>query len=496
MSSKNLNNLNIKDRTVKNVLNTILHYKMISSGDSVLISISGGPDSVFLTSILNLIKDDFKLKLYCFHLDHKTRKGQSKKDAEFVEEFCRKLGIKLFKEEVDAKKWCAENKLSFQEGARKLRRSFLENIACANKIKKIAVGHNSDDNVETFFINLLRGSGLKGLTAIRPADGKFIRPLIDTSRDEILAALEKHGISYCKDRTNVENIYLRNKIRNLLIPFIRKNLSENFEKKLKDTIKIVSDENNLLSSIAVKTLKRIAVFKKGTPQKHIESIEIPIKKLKAFPDVLKKRVIIAAIEKFKGNLENIKSANIDDALKTCFSGGERKELSFTDNIKFVKEADKIYLIYSSGSKDIASISIIKEYDMVKEYDMLPGKEQEFSRLGIRCISEIIDGGIDNIKKESISCSEAYVDFDKIIFPVKVRTWIKNGGEKFYPLGAFGSKKLHDFFIDKKVPLSFRNKVSLFLDCEKIIWIGKYIIDERVKVDLNTRRILHIKIFDI
>ncbi|MBM3713786.1 MAG: tRNA lysidine(34) synthetase TilS, partial [Actinobacteria bacterium] len=214
------------------------------------------------------------------------------------------------------------------------------------------------------------------------------------------------------------------------------------------------------------------------------------------PDVLKKRVIIAAIEKFKGNLENIKSANIDDALKTCFSGGERKELSFTDNIKFVKEADKIYLIYSSGSKDIASISIIKEYDMVKEYDMLPGKEQEFSRLGIRCISEIIDGGIDNIKKESISCSEAYVDFDKIIFPVKVRTWIKNGGEKFYPLGAFGSKKLHDFFIDKKVPLSFRNKVSLFLDCEKIIWIGKYIIDERVKVDLNTRRILHIKIFDI
>jgi len=488
MSSKNLNNLNVKDRTVKNVLNTISDCKMLSRGDSVLISISGGPDSVFLTIVLDLIRDDFKLKLYCFHLDHKTRKGQSKKDAEFVEKFCKKLGIMLFKEEVDVKKWCAANKLSFQEGARKIRRSFLENIASANKIKKIAVGHNSDDNVETFFINLLRGSGLKGLAAIKPTDGRFIRPLIDTSRDEILAFLEKNCVSYCRDRTNIENIYLRNKIRNLLIPFIKKNLSKNFENKLKDTIKIISDENNLLSSIAIKTLKRIAVCKKGTQKNNIESIEIPIKKLKAYPGAFKKRIILSAIEEFKGNLENIKSANIDDALKTCFPGGERKEFFFTDNIKFVKEADKIYLFHNFGGKDFANI--------LKECDMVPGKEQEFSELGFRCISEIFDGGIDNIKKELISCSEAYLDYDKIIPPVRVKNWIKNRGEKFYPLGSEGSKKLHDFFIDEKVPLSLRNKIPVFFDRKKIIWIGKYRIDERVKVDLNTRRILHIKIFDI
>ena len=340
-----LNDLNIKDKAVKSVLKTILKFKMLDSGDSILVSISGGPDSVFLTSVLNLIKDDSNLKLYCFHLDHKTRDGQSKKDAEFIKGFCNQLGIKLFKEEIDAKKWSIENKLSFQEGARKLRNKFLESIASGHEIKKIAVGHDADDNIETFFIHLIRGSGLKGLAGIKPKKGKFIRPLIETSRKEILNSLEKNSIRYCKDRTNLENIYFRNKIRNLLVPFIEQNLSKNFKKKLQNTIQILSDENDFIGNIAEKTIRRIATFKKNPEGDRIDTIEVPIKKLKAYPDAFKKRILLSAIEKVKGNLENIKSANINDILKTCFPGGERKELLFTENLKFVKEADKIFLLY-------------------------------------------------------------------------------------------------------------------------------------------------------
>ncbi|MHB9129192.1 MAG: tRNA lysidine(34) synthetase TilS, partial [Candidatus Humimicrobiaceae bacterium] len=182
---KDLSNLKNAE-LIFNAVNTIEMHKMLDLGDSVLVSISGGPDSVFLLYFLNIIKAKYKLNLFAFHLDHLTRKGDSTKDADFVKSLCLKLNIPLFSEEINVKNWCQERKLNFQEGARLLRKNLLEKYRIKNSIKKIAVAHNADDNLETFLMNLIRGAGLKGLGSIKPVNGVIIRPLIYCYKAEII----------------------------------------------------------------------------------------------------------------------------------------------------------------------------------------------------------------------------------------------------------------------------------------------------------------------
>ena len=178
------------NKTIINVLKTIESFNMIEDGDKVLVSISGGPDSTFLTHLLHLMRPVLNLTLYGFCLDHMTRGGESAQDALFVQELYSKLDIELFKQKVDAKKWCRSNKLSFQEGARKIRLERLMEISEKKDIEKVAVGHNADDNIETFFMHLIRGAGAKGLSGIKPVSGKIIRPLINTFRDDIITYLD------------------------------------------------------------------------------------------------------------------------------------------------------------------------------------------------------------------------------------------------------------------------------------------------------------------
>ena len=210
----------------KTVLEAIRHFGMVKSGDSILISISGGPDSTFLTHILYGLRDEFNLTLYGYCLDHITRGGRSALDAAFVKKLCRKLDIRLFSEKTNVRKWCRTSRLSFQAGARKLRKSRLEEISRKCNITKIAVGHNSDDNIETFLMRLIRGAGARGLSGIKPVSGKVIRPLITTSRTDIMQYIEDKGIQYCVDHTNLENVYFRNRVRNKLIPFISEKTEE------------------------------------------------------------------------------------------------------------------------------------------------------------------------------------------------------------------------------------------------------------------------------
>ncbi len=159
------------------ILKTIKKFNMLKINDKVLISLSGGPDSVFLTYFFKHISEEFKLNLFAFHLDHLTRDGQSTEDAKFVTALCKDLNIELFKEKLDVYNFCKERKLNFQEGARDIRKRLLIQYSEENKINKIAIAHTADDNVETFFMNLLRGSGLKGLSSIKPVDGKIVNKI-------------------------------------------------------------------------------------------------------------------------------------------------------------------------------------------------------------------------------------------------------------------------------------------------------------------------------
>jgi tRNA(Ile)-lysidine synthase len=517
----------MKDSLLNKVLSTISRFEMLQKGDSVLASISGGPDSVFLACVLNQIKVLYDLKLYCFHLDHKTRNGQSSKDADFVKNFCDNTGLKLFAVEVDVKKWCLQNRLSFQDGARRLRLDLLNETAKKNRIKKISTGHTADDNAETFLMHLLRGSGLRGLSGIQPVNGKFTRPLLEIFHADILDYLAENKIPYCSDKTNMENIYYRNKIRNILIPFINNNFSKNFVKNLSGTIDVIRQENAFIDSYGMKCLKKIADIS-------AETIKIPLIKLRVYPESVIKRVMISAIELANGDFTDIRRENLADIIRLCFSGNERKELLFRGGTVVVRESGNLYL-YNTAAEDtqVAAIEESPDFETVTDgnADFKPGigkkpafltkkavkaihnttageisghgqdikieigSKQELEIAGVKYLIETFPGGRDFLKDKIIKSSEAYLDFEKIRFPVKIDYWHKTG-ERFVPLGLKDFKKIQDYFTDMKIPYGKRPHVPLFYDQEKIIWVGNYRLDERVKIDGQTKKIFHIKIISI
>ncbi|MCE5329359.1 tRNA lysidine(34) synthetase TilS [bacterium] len=508
------------------VIATIDKFNMINPGDSVLISISGGPDSVFLAYLFYLIKNKYKLELYSFHLDHMTRNGDSARDADFVENFCSGLKIKLFSEKIDAQKWCIERKMNFQEGARILRKNLLEKYLLENSINKIAIAHNADDNLETFFMNLLRGSGLRGVSGIKPVSGNLIRPLINSSKEEIVCFLDSNKIGYCIDKTNLEVKYLRNRIRNILIPELEDKFGISFKNKVLNTVETLRTVNDYIEAEALRIIKGI-IKRQGINISDIYNmgfIKIPVAFIEDLDNSIKTALVFKLIELVNGEAKDIVSANINDILKFCYSGGENKKIDLLNGINFVKEKEHLYIydgskidLYEILDENCLKLKSEKEYIVVDKDDIrimlksnitsnvilrvagnagtinqLHKTNMDFNETGIELTAGILNA--PKIDKNTIMNSytnEAYMDLDSIRFPVIVRNW--RNGDKFYPLGMHKEKKLQDFFTDIKVPFHLRSSIPIFCDSEKIIWIGNFRIDDRIKIKDKTKKIFYLKI---
>ena len=196
------------------VLSTINKHNLIESGDKIVIGISGGPDSVCLLHILSRLKDKLDIELYAAHLNHQIRGIEAQKDALYVSDICDKMGITYFLKSIDVPKYCEDNNLSIEEGARKLRYEMFDEIKQKTKSNKIAVGHNLNDQAETILMRIMRGTGLQGLRGIEYArENGVIRPLLDIERKDIEEYCEVHNLNPRIDESNLENIYTRNKIR-------------------------------------------------------------------------------------------------------------------------------------------------------------------------------------------------------------------------------------------------------------------------------------------
>jgi len=278
---------------IDKVTGTITKYKLIRKNDKIVIGVSGGPDSLALLYLLNSLKKEFKLSLHIAHLDHGLRKDSSR-DAEFVKKVAEKLNIPVTIQRINLK--TLVRKGSLEEIARNARLGFLFETARSVKTDKIALGHNLDDQAETVLMRILRGSGLYGLSAILPkrkiAGFEIIRPLINLKRKEIETYLKKRKISPRIDRTNKDEIYLRNKIRNHLLPQMEKN----YNKKIKETLSNIAESAGLdydyLSIRANRALK--ALGKK-----------INLKKFFRLHPAIQRAVLRFSIAKIKGDTRKI-----------------------------------------------------------------------------------------------------------------------------------------------------------------------------------------------
>jgi len=492
----------IDDHIINGVKEAIKQFNMITRGDSILIAISGGPDSVFLAHILCMLREELNLKLYGYSLDHSTRKGQSGRDMAFVIGFCKESDIRLFSEKIDAVKWCRDNKLSFQEGAGKLRKQRLYEISEEYNIDRIALGHNLDDNIETFLMRLIRGSGARGLSGIGPVNGKIIRPLINIYRKDIESCLKKMGISYCTDKTNLENKYFRNRIRNKLIPFIRDDFFKNFKASIRRSIEIFRDEDSFLRKYSLNRLEQIADFYRNTD---IIYIRIPIRALVLEPPAIQRRIIVCALGKILGDLKDISFKNIEDIIKLANKKtGESKWLRPKKKVAAFKTEGSIHIINIDSASQLPDgiMSHVQERinsDIKDNEGTDAGPEEILVKIGGQTLlsgfsmtvnSQIIDT-IGDYKEGP--ASKIYLDYEKIASTIRVRRWEK--GDRFCPLGIDGSKKLQDYFIDSKVAVNKRKNIPIFHDREKIIWVGNMGIDDRVKISSKTSKILCLELFE-
>jgi len=502
--------------------NTIKRFNMISANDKVLISISGGPDSVFLTFFLSQLKEKYKIELYAFHLDHMTRNGESLKDAEFVKRFCSSLSIPLFSERIDVIKWCEDRKLNFQEGARILRKEFLDKISSKNCIDKIAIAHNADDSIETFFINLLRGSGLRGMSSIKPFSGNVIRPLINIHKKDIVSYLDEHKIEYCIDYTNLENNYFRNKVRLTLIPFLENNFRKDIKKQTLKAIESIREADEYLERVSIKVLQDIVKEKNINNLDEIKQsayLAISQKALMSIEPIIRKRIIINLIGIFKGDIRDIGERKINNILK-LIEKSETVRLDIDANVKILVTGGFIYFFDASRTNIIKIIS--KDFEETKNYflkrelvdkdiiildDLVLDDSKDYydnkiikkgklkryiKEFNVEFEFKILDKkDIDLYKLTSFPKNIAFFDFSKIRFPLVLRSW--RNGDFFKPFGEKYFKKLHDFFIDNKIPKPIRGLIPLICDKERILWVFPYRINEDVKVNKTSDKILYIKI---
>ena len=323
------------------VLNTINKYNLINDGDRVILGVSGGPDSIAMLNILNDIKNDKNLHMnfdiIVAHVNHMIRE-EAIDDQRFVENFCKKIGVSFYAKSIDVQKIANNKKIGTEEAGRVVRYEFFDEILEKTKSNKIAIAHNKNDRAETIIMNTLRGSGISGLKGIEPKRGKYIRPLIECERTEIEKYCEQNKLEPRIDKTNFENIYTRNKIRNIVIPYIKEEFNPNIVNTLERLSQLICEEEEYIENQVEKIYNSILIEEKE------EQIILDIKEFNKQEKVIKSRILLYTITKLFGNSKNIEKVHIEDIIKLCENNIGNKYLTPNKKIKILVKNQKIYFI--------------------------------------------------------------------------------------------------------------------------------------------------------
>ena len=325
------------------ILGTIKKYNMIQNGEKVVLAVSGGPDSICMLDILNDIKNDLsidlKFEIIVAHVNHMIRE-EAENDERYVKKYCEEKQIEFYSKSIDVKKIANNNKIGLEEAGRKERYNFFDEVLNKTNAQKIAIAHNKNDNVETVLMHILRGSGINGLKGIEAKRGKYIRPLINCERNEIEEYCNEKNLQPKIDKTNFENEYTRNKIRNLLIPYIQKEFNPNIIKTIDRLSDLVTQEENYMDNQVKKFYEEILVDEKLKDK----IIELDLKKFNTQEKVIKSRLILYTITRLFGNSKGIEKIHIEDILKLCDNNIGNKYLTPNKNIKILVKNHKIYFI--------------------------------------------------------------------------------------------------------------------------------------------------------
>lgn len=311
---------------IKTIQNTIFQQELFTRGAKIVVGVSGGPDSVCLLEVLVELAPKHDLQLIVAHVNYGLRGKDSDKDEEFVRDLAQKSNLKI--EVLQVK---VSSKQNLENNLRNIRYDFFEKIRKENKFDLIAVAHNSNDQVETYLMRIIRGAGLQGLSAMRYKNGKIIRPLLNVSRKEILKHLDRNNKTHRTDKTNAENLFLRNKIRNKLIPYLEKNFNPSIRKTIFDSTASIAEDFSFINEMTEKSYQK----NKG----------LSIKKILALHPALQRRILLQAIAEKKQDCKDIELSHIEEILKALRSTKSKNQTVSFQGLKMTRKGDKVTISY-------------------------------------------------------------------------------------------------------------------------------------------------------
>ena len=427
----------------------INRYNLIFEGDKLILALSGGIDSMVLTDLLLKAKVEFVAAHCNFHL----RGEESNGDEKFVREFAERHGVQCFVKHFETEKYAAEKGISIEMAARDLRYAWFKELRQQLGYDKIAVAHHADDQAETFFINLLRGAGLNGLKGMKPQNGVIIRPLLWVSREQIRKYAVENQILWREDHTNAESVYLRNKIRNQLLPAFDE-LQPEARQGLYKSLEHLSAENELYRDLLQEKLGQIIEYN-GDIQRIPHSAFLI--QHSSF------QLLFEWLRQYGFNTDQCHF--IYDAIGT---GVGNQYCSATHRLVIGRDELQLFEIKEDTNEEI-------QIEIGEEEILLP------VHLCFAKLEKTPDFVIDK------SPNVAQLDFNKLKFPLTLRRW--RHGDRFHPLGMKGSKLLSDFFVDQKFTEWQKRNVWLLVSADgDILWVVGYRIDERFKVSNSTKTI--------
>ncbi len=464
----------------QHVLDFIRSRKLVVPGEPIFAAVSGGPDSVALLHVLRCLSPVLGIsRLTVLHFNHRLRGTASDEDEAFVRSLAQRSNLDFIRGESDVEACSKDHGLSLEMAARACRHRFFRQAAADAGGAKIAVGHTGDDQVEEILLRLMRGTGPSGLQGMRARTREgIIRPLLSTTRRDVLAYLQHHVLHFREDLSNQEPFCQRNILRLKVLPLLEKTFHAGIAHTLMRHARLVRDEESFWDEY-IESLWP-AVCREETPFRVVLRIGADPPHI-----ALLRRLIRTAVERLNGNLSGIYAVHIESVVRLIESGRPGRSLHLPGKVEAAIEPEGLVFARRQPGSDRED-SVPASFLTVEQpglYPLLDG----LLELTLRHMPEW--NGEQFYRTGSPL--EAHLDADNVRWPLTVRSW--QSGDRFRPLGMGGSRKLQDYFTDARVPKNERRRVFLLCDKEKICWIIGHRLDDRVKIDRRTRNLLHVRL---
>jgi tRNA(Ile)-lysidine synthase len=485
----------------KKTLITIEQEGLLEAGEKIVIGVSAGPDSMALLHVLNRLTHVMDITPVAAYVNHGLRPDESESEKNLVATEAHRLGVDFFTGSRNVKELAAKQKISIEHAARILRYEFLEKTALDCGAQKIALAHTADDQSEELLLRLIRGTARKGLSGMKTLRaGRFIRPFLRFPKSDLLDYLEKHSIPFLLDSSNAQNLYLRNRIRNDLLPYLKEGYNPDIRRTLLRTANILQDEEELLETITesafaetVNTIQQMHVQEQENSippgESYPQELQLSLELFKVQPRAIQRRLLekccwIMACEPRSRQIENL--------LQLAMPGSSDGSLHLSDGLRVMRNKEQLHFTYPHGRGPFRG-NLPTEYNAELQDTIIPAPGiYEFPALNKRLVIEDIEGSFPK-SGDSFPAGE-YLDAALFSFPLSIRSPYPD--DRFHPLGAPGSKKINDFLSDQKINRHEKKQVPVLCSDDSILALPGHRIDHRYRITEKTTSALRVNWVEI